>query len=345
MTTTTMRAAIYNAPGDIRVEERPLPGDPGPGELLVRVRVCGMCGSDVTDWYMNPRAPTVLGHEPAGDVIGVGAGVTAFKEGDRVALHHHVPCMVCDVCQHGHHTLCPTFKRTRLYPAGMAEYVRIPAEIVASDTLPIPDSMSYEVGALTEPIACCVRALDRSNIHVGDTVLVVGAGFNGMVLALLASHWGADKVGILERQALRLSRAVDFGLKTFNPDDADFRDQIAAWAGGVGPHSVLVTVSAQPALDMGLELCGPGATLMMYAPSAPGKLWPMDANRVFFQEITVTGTYSASPFDTRRTMSLLANRVIDAQRLITHRFPLEQAGQAWLLTKQAQDSLKVIVEL
>lgn len=342
---TTMRAAIYNGPADIRIEERPLPGDPGPGELLVRVKICGMCGSDVTDWYMNPRIPAVLGHEPAGDVVKVGAGVTAFKEGDRVALHHHVPCMVCDVCQHGHHTLCPTFKRTRLFPAGMAEYVRIPAEIVTSDTLPIPDGMPYEVGALTEPIACCVRALDRSNIRVGDTVLVIGAGFNGMTLALLASHWGAHRVAILERQELRLKWAADFGLQTFNVDDADCRDQIKAWTGGIGPHSVIVTVSSQPALDMGLDLCGPGGTLMMYAPPAPGKPWPLDTNRMFFQEITVTGSYSASPFDTRRTMAMLQHKVIDASRLITHRFPLAQADKAWLMTKQAQESLKVVVEL
>jgi L-iditol 2-dehydrogenase len=343
--TAMMRAAIYNAPGDIRIEDRPLPGDPAPGELLVRVRVCGMCGSDVTDWYMSPRAPVVLGHEPAGDVVAVGEGVTAFKVGDRVALHHHVPCMVCDLCQHGYYTSCPTFKRTRLYPAGMAEYVRIPAEIVERDTLLIPDGMPYEIAAMTEPIACCVRALDRSNVHIGDTVVVIGAGFNGMTIALLAKHYGAHKVAILEKQTGRTQRALDLGLTTFNPDDGDFADKFKAWTGGIGPHTVVVTVSAQSALDMGLSLCGAGATLMMYAPSQQGKLWPLDVYKVFFQEITVTGTYSASPFDTRRTMSMLANGIIDAKSLITHRFSLEQADQAWHLTKQAQDSLKVIVEL
>ncbi|MBX3062801.1 MAG: alcohol dehydrogenase catalytic domain-containing protein [Anaerolineae bacterium] len=343
--TATMRAAIYHVAGDIRVEERPLPGDPAAGELLVRIRVCGMCGSDVTTWYMDPRAPTVLGHEPAGDIVAVGAGVTDFKVGDRVALHHHVPCMVCDLCQHGNYTLCPTFRRTRLIPAGMAEYVRIPAEIVARDTLLIPADMSYEIAAMTEPIACCVRALDRSNIHMGDTVVVIGGGFNGVTMALLASHWGADKVALLEKLPARITRAVDLGLKVFNPDDQNFRDQLNAWTDGSGPHAVICTVSAHPAMDMALNLCGPGATLMMYAPSAPGKMYPLDAFKVFFNEITVTGTYSASPFDTRRAMSLLNNGIIDANKLITHRFPLEQADRAWHMTKQAGDSLKVIVEL
>src|SRR5688572_534971 len=117
---STMRAAVYSGPGDIRIEDYPMPDPPSTGELLVRVRACGVCGSDVTDWYMTPRAPAVLGHEPAGDIVAIGDGVTDFKVGDRIAIHHHVPCMICDLCQHGHYTLCPTFKKTRLYPAGMA---------------------------------------------------------------------------------------------------------------------------------------------------------------------------------------------------------------------------------
>lgn len=340
----SMKAAVYVGPGEVRLEERPHPGEPGAGELLVRVKTCGICGSDVTDWYMLPRAPVVLGHEPAGDVVAVGEGVTEFTVGDRVALHHHMPCMVCDLCQHGHHTLCEQFRRTRLYPAGMAEYVRIPREIVAGDILKLPDAMPYEYGSLIEPIACCVRALDRANVKVGDTIIVLGAGFNGIVFGLLASHWGADRVAILDRVPVRLQRAQSIGLRTFNIDDPDLAAQIQSWSGEAGPHVVIVTPSKIPAIQMGFDLAGAGATLMMYGPPAPGDLWSLDANRVFFKEITITGSYSAGPADTRRTLSLLQNRIIDGSVLITHRFPLEQADRAWHLTKQAGDSLKVIVE-
>ncbi len=345
MASNSMKAAIYAGPGDIRVEDYPMPDPPGAGELLVRVRACGLCGSDVTDWYMSPRAPLVLGHEPAGDVVAVGPGVTGFQAGDRVALHHHVPCMVCDVCQHGHYSLCPTFKRTRLYPAGMAEYVRIPAEIVTGDILKIPDDMPYEVGALIEPIACCVRALDRSHIREGDTVVILGAGFNGIVMGMLAPHWGADRVAVLDRLPVRLERASSYGLRTFNVDDADLPDQVRVWAAGKGPHTVIVTASNQKALNMGFDLAGPGATVLIYAPTAPTDLWPLNTNRVLFQEITVTGTYSSGPYETRRTLSILRNGVLDPNRLITHRFPIAQADQAWKMTKQAGDSLKVMVQL
>jgi L-iditol 2-dehydrogenase len=345
MSAQTMRAAIYAGAGDIRIEDRPMPGAPAEGELLVKIKVCGVCGSDVTDWYMTPRAPVVLGHEPAGDVVAVGSGVTAFAIGDRVAIHHHVPCMVCDLCMHGHHTLCPTFKRTRLYPAGMAEYVRIPAEIVAKDILKIPDGMPYEIAALVEPIGCCVRALDRANIRQGDTVIILGAGFNGIVMAMLAPHWGASKIAVLDRLPVRLERAESMGLHTFNVDHAELSEQITAWADGVGPHSVLVTPSSPKAMQMGFDLAGGGATVMLYGPAKPEDTWSLNVNRVLFQEITVTGSYSASPYDTRRAMALMREGLIDAPALITHRFSLEQADQAWHLTKAAGDSLKVMVEM
>jgi L-iditol 2-dehydrogenase len=227
----------------------------------------------------------------------------------------------------------------------MAEYVRVPAEIVASDVLKLPDDMPYAIGALVEPIACCVRALDRANVRVGDTVVILGAGFNGIVMGLLAPHWGADRVLILDRLPIRLERAESLGLQTKNSDDPDIAEQVRAWADGSGPHAVLITPSKIPAIDFGFSLAGPGATVLLYGPPKKGETWAFDANRMFFQEITITGTYSAAPADIRRTMSILKNRVIDAEKLITHRFPLDQADQAWEMTRAAGDSLKVVVEL
>lgn len=345
MAAATMKAAIYAGPGDIRVEDYPVPDAPGPGELLVHVRACGVCGSDVSDWYMAPRAPLAWGHEPAGDVVAVGEGVTTFKPGDRVAVHHHVPCMVCDLCMHGHYTLCPTFKRTRLYPAGMAEYVRIPAEIVERDILKLPDDMPYEIGALVEPIACCVRALDRSNIRPGDNMLVVGAGFNGIVMGMLAKHWGVSQTAILDRLPVRIERAQNMGFTTFNVEDAGLADQIKAWSGGKGPHVIVLTVANNKALDMAFDLIGPGGTLMVYGTAKPEDRWPMSINRILFQEIMVTGSYSSSPYDTRRTLDMLADGRLDGAALITHRFPITEADKAWHLTKAAGDSLKVMVEI
>jgi L-iditol 2-dehydrogenase len=343
--TAMMKAAIYKGPGDIEVQDYPMPDAPGRGELLVKVKVCGMCGSDVTDWYMTPRAPTVLGHEPAGDVIAVGEGVTSFAVGDRVGIHHHVPCMVCDFCRRGSFTSCPTFKKTRLYPAGMAEYVRIPAEIVERDILKIPDDLPYEVGALLEPVGCCVRALDRSHIQHGDTLVIVGAGFNGIVMALMAHHWGVARVAVLDRLPVRLERARGLGLQVFNVDDADMHEQIKAWTGGVGPHVVVSTASNPKALDMAFNMVAAGGTLMLYAPTEPNVTYALNTNRVLFGEVTVAGTYSASPHDTRAALALMQNGILDYNALITHRLPLAEVSKAWHMTKAAGDSLKIVVEM
>ncbi len=336
-----MKAAVYYQDGDIRVEDVAPPGEPGPGELLVRVRACGVCGSDVSTWYMDPRAPAVLGHEPAGDVVAAGAGA-GFAVGDRVILHHHVPCMVCALCRRGAHTQCAQFKATRLYPAAMAEYVRVPAAVVRTDVLKLPEGMPYEAGALVEPAACCVRGLDRANIQIGDTVVILGAGFSGVVSALLAPHWGAVRVALLDRVPVRIARAEALGIHTL---DAREDGQVRAWLGEAGAQAVIITPGSIPAIQSGFELAGPGATVLMFGLPHKGEVWPLDANRVLFEEITLTGTYSASPHDTRRALSLLENGLLDADALITHRFPLDRAAEAWQLTKEAHDSLKVIVEI
>lgn len=340
-----MKALVYTGPGEVRLEERPTPGEPGPGELLVKIKVCGLCGSDVTDWYMTPRAPVVLGHEPAGEIVAVGEGVETFQVGDRVALHHHMPCMVCNLCMRGAYTNCAQFKKTRLYPAGMAEFVRIPREIVVGDVLKLPHNLSYEAGSLIEPVACCVRALDRALIQKGDTVIVVGAGFNGVVFALLAPHWGADRVAILDRTPVRLQRAQKLGLTAFNVDTPGLMDQIKTWCDGNGPHVVIVTPSKSAVIEQGMRMLVPGGMLMMYGPPAPGDNWSLDANYTFFKEIDIRSSYSAGPYDTRRALSILANGVLNPDMLITHRFPLEEADKAWYMTKAQGDSLKIVVEL
>jgi L-iditol 2-dehydrogenase len=182
-----VKAIQYYSNDDVRVVELPRPSA-GLGELLVRVAACGVCASDVMEWYMRPRAPLFIGHEPVGTVAEVGAGVAGFTPGDRVFVHHHVPCLECRHCRRGHQTLCATFKRTRLDPAGMAEYIRVPAEQVALDVLKLPDSMSFADATLIEPVGCCVRALDRAEIAPGDSVMIVAAGARGGCLWPIGSR-------------------------------------------------------------------------------------------------------------------------------------------------------------
>src|SRR5258708_12690604 len=197
-----MLAVEYHSNDDVRIVELPIP-EIGPGELLVQLRACGLCARGVMGWYMKAWAPIYPGHEPGGVVVAVGEGIEQFAVGQRVFMHHHVPCMVCHYCQRGAFSQCPTFRATRLYPGGLAEYVRVPALNVQLDVLPLPDELSFETASLIEPLACCVRGINRAAIRPGDSVLVLGAGSNGLMLAQLAQHRGAIPVIIFDPIAYR----------------------------------------------------------------------------------------------------------------------------------------------
>src|SRR5256886_9349157 len=206
-----MLAVEYHSNEDICVVEVPVP-EVGPGELLVQLQACGICASDVMEWYMKPRSPIDPGDEPVGLVAAVGEGVQQFSVGQRVFIHHHVPVMVCHFCQRGLFSQCPPFRATRLYPGGLAEYIRVPALNVQLDVLPLPDELSFEAATLIEPLACCVRGINRATIQAGDSVVVLGAGSNGLMLAQLAQQRSGGCVIIVDPIAYRRQRALEIGI-------------------------------------------------------------------------------------------------------------------------------------
>jgi L-iditol 2-dehydrogenase len=341
-----MLAVEYHSNDDVRIVDLPIP-EIAPGELLVRLRACGLCASDVMEWYMKPRAPIYPGHEPVGIVAAVGDGVQQFSIGQRVFIHHHVPCMVCYFCQRGSFSQCPTFRATRLYPGGLSEYIRVPALNVQLDVLPLPDTLSYEAATLIEPLACCVRGITRAAIQAGDSVLVLGAGSNGLMLAQLAQQRGAVRVIIVDPIAYRRQRALDAGIdQVLDPvgsGQEHLVQQIHAVNDGRKPDIVLVTPSSTSAMQQGLELVGPGGTALFFAPPPPAAVLPLTPNTLFFQEISVRTSYSAGPYETRLALDLLRTGRIRPETVITHRFPLKDAAKAFQLVATPGDALKVVI--
>ena len=201
-----MRVAVYHNNSDIRIEERPVPKI-GPGEILVRIRASGICGSDVMEWYRVPKAPIVLGHEVAGDIVEVGEGVTQLSVGQRVVVSHHVPCNTCRLCLSGYHTACPTLHTTNFDPGGFAEYVRVPALQTERGVLVLPDDVTYEEGSFVEPLGCVVRAQTRAGVRPGSTVLVIGSGISGLLHIRLAVALGAGRVFATDVNEYRLDWA------------------------------------------------------------------------------------------------------------------------------------------
>ncbi|MCS6925175.1 MAG: alcohol dehydrogenase catalytic domain-containing protein, partial [Candidatus Binatia bacterium] len=205
-----MKVARLYDPSDIRVEEEPLPSV-GPGELLVQTRVCGICSGDVMGWYIKKKAPLVFGHEPAGEVVAVGAGVEGFRVGDRVFVHHHAPCFTCRACARGEFVQCSTWRSSRIVPGGMAEYFLVPKENVAGDTLLLPPGLSFADGSLVEPTACVVKSLRRAGVVPGDRVLVIGLGIMGQLHVALARHAGAGMIIGADFVPYRRAKALELG--------------------------------------------------------------------------------------------------------------------------------------
>jgi L-iditol 2-dehydrogenase len=337
-----MQVAVVHDFADIRIESRPIP-DMGPRELLVRVAACGVCSGDVMDWYIRAKAPLVLGHEPAGIVAAMGTEVTGFALGDRVFMHHHAPCFVCDRCRRGLHSLCPTWKKSRLDPGGMAEYVRIPEENL-TDTLKLPSGVSCEDGTLVEPAACAVKGIRKSGMLAGETVLVTGLGVMGMLNMLTAKALGAARVIGADLNRWRLEKALELGADDIvDVSGEDLAVRTRELTGGEGAHRVIVGPGTPQAMLDGIRACAAGGTVLFFTPAPPGRLLEVEQHYLYFNEITLASSYSCGPFDTRDALALIARGVIRAESLVTHRFPLEQAGEAFRVTAQGGESLKTLV--
>ena len=332
-----MRVALYHGAGRLTLEERPDPVA-GPGELVVRVRACGLCGSDLMQWYQDPRAPVVLGHEPAGEVVDAGAGAP-FAPGDRVFVHHHVPCLECDLCRAGRDTLCATFRSTRIDPGGLAELIRVPAENVRLDVLALPPGLGDAEATLIEPLACVLRGQRWAGVGEGARVAVVGAGAMGILEIAAARAAGASAVVAVEPRPERRAMAERAGAAALAAaDPGPVHDALGGPA-----HQVFVCTSDPGAIAGALHLAGPAGVVQLFAPPRPGTPVPLDLGAVFFREVTIQSTYSAGPRDTREALVMLAAGRVPSAELISHRLPLDEVEEAFRLARSGE-ATKVVVE-
>ena len=339
-----MRVAMYYNNNDVRLEEMPTPKI-GPGELLVKVHASGICGSDVMEWYRIDRAPLVLGHEIAGEVVAVGDGVEPFQEGNRVSAAHHVPCNTCHYCLSGHHTVCDTLRQTNFDPGGFAEYIRLPAINVEHGVFLLPDEVSYEEATFTEPLACVLRGQRMARLEPGQSVLVIGSGIAGLLHVQLARAMGASRVVATDIVDYRLEAARRFGADATIHAEEDVPARLRQENDGRLADLVVVCTGAMPAITQALESVERGGTVLFFAPTGPGVTIPISVNDLFFRnDITLTTSYAGSPADYAVALELIRARSVRVREMITHRLPLAETGLGFQLVAKAQDSIKVIIE-
>ncbi len=338
-----MRVAVYYSNNDVRIENRERP-EPGRGELLLRVRASGICGSDLMEWYRAPRAPLVLGHEVAGDVEQVGPGVTRFHPGDRIATTHHVPCGDCRYCASDRESVCRTLRTTRFDPGGFAEFVRLPAINVDRGTFVLPDRVSYEEGSFVEPLACTVRGQRLAGVAAGDAVAVLGSGISGILQIQHARVLGADFVLASDLSDYRLDAALRFGADLALPADTDLVSRLREANDGRLADRVIVCTGARPAFEQALELVDDGGTILFFAPLPPGESLDIPQNELWRRNVTLVHSYAGPPADMQRALELIADGRVDVASMVTHRVGLERTGEGFRLMTEAGNSLKVIVE-
>jgi len=338
-----MRVATYYNNKDIRIEEREIPRI-SPDELLVKVWASGICGSDVLEWYRVPKAPLVLGHEIAGEIVGAGDAVKEWKPGQRVFVSHHVPCNMCRYCLDDHHSCCDTLASTNFDPGGFAEYLRVPAINVSNGVYALPEGMSYEQGVFIEPLACVFRGQRHAGWKPGMRVLVIGSGIAGLLHVRLARATGAARIIAVDVNPHRIDAAVRCGADAAFMSSGDLTAPVKDANDGRLPDLVIVSTGAPAAVEHAFSLVDRGGTILFFAPSDPGASIRMPFNDIWRKEVTTTTSYAGSPKDIAAAIELIASGRVPVTDMISHRLPLEKTCEGFGVVAGAADSIKVVIE-
>jgi L-iditol 2-dehydrogenase len=345
-----MRAAVYRGKGNVVVETVPVPTITD-GEVLIRVAACGICGTDIKKIeYGFVAAPQIFGHEVSGSVVGIGAGVTKWKLGDRVMSFHHVPCGACFYCDLRLYSQCAGYKKVGLTAGfdpnggGFAQFVRAMPWVAERGMVAIPDDISFDEATFIEPVNTCIKAVEKARVAAGETVLVMGLGPIGMLLMMLSKLRGAIVIGsdpMPERRSKSISLGADL---TVNPLDGRLAKEVGERTAGRGADVVLVAVPIPSALTDALALARPGGRVLLFAQNDPKMKIEFPAAAVGVEEKEILGSYSAAVDRQAESARLIFSRQLPVRELISHRFSLEDMGRALqLAARPVGDSLKVVM--
>jgi L-iditol 2-dehydrogenase len=346
----TMQAAVYRGVNDVRVETVPVPGIAA-GEMLVRVHSCGVCGTDLKKISTGSHsAPRIFGHETAGVVAAVGAGVTDYRPGDRVMVFHHIPCRNCFYCDKKTFAQCATYKKVGCTAGfepsggGFAEYVRVMDWIVEHGTVRIPDGVSYEQACFVEPVNTCLKGVYALNLRPGETVLTIGQGPIGIILSVLAKRLGVTLItSDLYPERLRIGSSFGLDL-TIEASRINVVERVRELTQGRGADAVILAVGGNSLIRTAMDAARPGGRILLFAQTQHGEA-VIDPAAICVDEKTLVGSYSASIDLNEESVRFVMDREMGLERLISHRFPLSESTEAFDLAAHPQpSSMKVVIQ-
>lgn len=340
-----MKAAFVKDTTKVQIENITRP-TLGPGDIMVKMHSCGICGSDIEKIYGQYSQPSMkLGHEPSGVISEVGKNVSSFKKGDRVFVHHHVPCYSCHYCLHGNETMCKKYYETNLTPCGLAEEFVVPEWNVShGGVIKIPNSMSFDEAAMIEPLACCVRAWNKIRLQKGDSVAIFGVGPTGMMHVMLSKFYQCNQVFCFDVNEYRLEFAKKFEITdTIRSNDPSAKEKILSKTQNRGVDVAIVSTGNLKAISDAIECVRKGASIILFGVPSKGATLSIDVSKIYSKEITMIPSYAASDNDTNFAMNLIKDSKIDVAKLVTHRYDLVDSQKAFEHAHQGNDSMKIII--
>jgi len=334
-----INVAEYHSNSDIRIKKirKPLINEK---EILVKMQACGICGTDVMEWYRKSSLPKILGHEMSGTVVNIGSQVKGFKVNDRVFVSHHVPCFDCYYCDNEKYSACNSLHTGNFFPGGFSEYIRIPEENVKYGTFILPKEMTYEEATMIEPMACAVAGQNILNIKKDETVIILGSGISGLTHIQLAKNKGATVIAT-DISTFRIETAMHFGAN-YGLDAGKINiDQIKKINNGRLADKVIVCSGSTSAVEDSFKYVDKKGEILFFA--VPSNNISLPSTELWRNEISLYFSYGAATDDIQATISLYKENKINFKDMITHQFPLSKITEGFKLVEQAQESIKVVV--
>ncbi len=316
-----MKAALYFNNSDLRISEFPYP-DFSEVEVVVRIEACGICGSDLMEWYRKDKVPLVLGHEISGIIDKKGEKVKKFKKGDRVVIAHHVPCGKCHYCIYGHETVCETLMKTNIYPGGFAQFAKIPEINVEKGLFLIPEGVSLEEATFAEPLGCVLRAQAKLGIKPGNSMVIIGSGISGILHIQMAKLYGAGPIIASDLSEWKMSQALQFGADhAIHPEEIE--REIRKILNGELADIVVISASSKSAIELAFKLVNRAGKILFFAPAEPDAKIMLLINDIFWRKDTlITSSYAASPHEYSLALRLIQLKKVNVKDMITHVFGL-----------------------